>query len=337
MVRNGLHILLDYGLFQYSKASGFKLTAQDGKRLQTFIDDAVKGGQLTTGVWKKRVWLTFVLVSRLGRAWLEHHHKHRTVNWDLTLSRLMSLVLIASLGCRAGDVARSNLYTSGEYPQYCHIRLMLTGHGTAAWGNLEACVTLKHAKSMKDIRNQELVCYLDPLDDPRHQHACPVALILALALRHGLVRGTTIQEVLDHAAQVANRTVEWLFPNHPVISASATEGTIGCRLDKPAQINQVLQSTQMMGVAASILTQVHPHALRLGAAKDVAHLSSATSGSGFATGEVRQALGYSQAAFMQGLTEMYVGAPTRKFFNPKVEQEHVNQWGSGFSDMSAHD
>lgn len=30
---NGLHILTDYGTFQYPKASGFELTPHDGKRL----------------------------------------------------------------------------------------------------------------------------------------------------------------------------------------------------------------------------------------------------------------------------------------------------------------
>lgn len=220
------------------------------------------------------------------------------------------MILIASLGCRAGDVTRTRLYTGNEYIQYCHIHLKLNGNGAATWENLEACMTLEYAKGIKDVRNKELEYYFDPLNDPKHQHACPITLILVHALRHGLVRGTTIQEVLDHAAHAADRTVQWLFPDRPVVTAFTTRGEKSCQLDKPAGIDQVLQSTKMMGIVANIMTRVHPHALRLGAAKDIARLLPATSGWGFVTGEVRQALAHN--AFQRGVTETYAGPPTRQ-------------------------
>lgn len=206
---NGLHTFQYFPVMQatpsasppQSKASGFELTPHDGKWLQTFMDDAVKTGRLTKGVWKKRVWLNLILVSRLGRAWLEHHHQYSTWSWDTTLSRWMSVVLIASLGCRAGYVTWARLHTGSEYIQYRHIRLTLNGNGAATWESLEACVTLKYAKGIKHVQNKELEYYLNSLNDPKHQHTCPITLILIHALRHGLVRGTTIQEVLDKIAR----------------------------------------------------------------------------------------------------------------------------------------
>lgn len=52
-IRNAIWILMSYGTFTYSKSSGYKLTAQDGHRLETFLDDAVKAGRLTKGLWQK--------------------------------------------------------------------------------------------------------------------------------------------------------------------------------------------------------------------------------------------------------------------------------------------
>lgn len=63
----------------------------------------------------------------MSRCRLLHHHKHGTWAWDVTLSRLMSMALVMSLGCRAGDVGRSNLYKGIEFLRYEHIELMLEG------------------------------------------------------------------------------------------------------------------------------------------------------------------------------------------------------------------
>ena len=39
--------------------------------------------------------------------------------------------------------------------------------------------------------------YLHPLDDLHHYHACPVALLLIHALQNSLVRGESIEQILQ--------------------------------------------------------------------------------------------------------------------------------------------
>jgi hypothetical protein len=107
VVIRGFGIIDSYGTFQYSKKSGYELTAQDRSHMQTWLDGAVKAGRLTKGRCQEHVWLGFTIVSRMGNAWFDHHHRHGTWSWDVTIAKLMSIVLIASLGSRAGDVARS--------------------------------------------------------------------------------------------------------------------------------------------------------------------------------------------------------------------------------------
>ncbi|KAK9246717.1 hypothetical protein V1506DRAFT_505362 [Lipomyces tetrasporus] len=244
VVLNGIRIISSYGTFTYPKSSGYELTKYDGSRLQTWLDDSVKAGRLTKGVWKQRVWLNFMTVSRMGRAWLDHHHKYGTWNWDITIARLLSIVLITSLGCRVGDVARSRLYTATEYMQYKHVELMVDGQ-EAKFENLRARITVEFKKGSKDIRNDNLEFYLHSLNDPNFYHMCPIALLLIHALRHGLVLGSTIEQVLEYAANASDAKVVWLFPDRPLFAAFSHKSTSECDLDKAAGNDQGFTTDQV--------------------------------------------------------------------------------------------
>ncbi|KAK9245323.1 hypothetical protein V1506DRAFT_521936 [Lipomyces tetrasporus] len=302
------------------------------RNFHTFIDNAVRAGRLMRGLWNRRVWLNFMTVSRMGRAWLEHHHNHGTVNWDITLARLMSVVLVTSLGCRAGDAARSQFYEGTEFMQYRHVELQLEGEPKLE--NLRARFTIEFSKGSKDKKNDDFDLYLRPLDDSRYPHMCIVSLLLIHALRHGLVVGSSILDVLEHAANTADGRVIWTFPDRPVLCAITSTGVRRCDLDRPARTSQLLDSVKQMGLVSNILTRVYVHATRLGAAQDVAHLPQAE-GLGFATNEVRQSLGHHNSAFQRGITEAYAGSPTREFYNDRAKREFVHRWGAQFSEQSA--
>jgi hypothetical protein len=122
-----LTILADYGTFTYPQATGYQLTARDSKRITVWFDDAVKAGKLTKGLWQKRVWIGIFVLSRMAKAWLDHHTKYGAVNWDITIARLLGVVLTASIGGRCGDVARTCLYKGAEYMQYRPVELMVAG------------------------------------------------------------------------------------------------------------------------------------------------------------------------------------------------------------------
>lgn len=104
----------------------------------------------------------------------------------------MSVVLVTSLGYRVGDVARSQLYTGIEYMRYEHVDLIVEGN-VPKWENLRAQICIEYEKGKKDVRNDRQECYLRPLSDPDEHHMCPITLLLIHALRHGLVRGFTLQ------------------------------------------------------------------------------------------------------------------------------------------------
>lgn len=108
-------------------------------------------------------------------------------------------------------------------------------------------------------------------------------------------------------------------------------------LDKPAHSGQLRRSLKEMGLVANLLVPTNLHALRNGAASDVAHLPAASNGAGLATHEVRQFLNHSNKAFAHGITEDYVGDVTWEFWNARVESPYQSVWTSRLSNMSAVD
>ncbi|CAI7636217.1 unnamed protein product [Penicillium viridicatum] len=54
LINRAFKILLAYGEFTWTESDGFKISRYDGRRLQSFLDDAVKAGRLIKGSWRKR-------------------------------------------------------------------------------------------------------------------------------------------------------------------------------------------------------------------------------------------------------------------------------------------
>jgi len=120
---------------------------------------------------------------------------HGTWNWDGTLVRLLSIVLVTSLGCCSGDVALTPLYNGTEYLRYRHVEPSLGGDGLLKIENLKSHVELKYRKNSKDTMSESFHSYFRPLDEVHYLHMNPIALFLIRALRHGLVRGSTHDEI----------------------------------------------------------------------------------------------------------------------------------------------
>ena len=137
-----------------------------------------------------------------------------------------------------------------------------------------------------DMLNSEFVRCLRPLDDPSCQHICPIALILVHALRNGLRYGTSLGEVLDHASRSPGLRVQWKHPDLLVLCAIGGKPS-RCDLAKPSVTMQLLETIKLMGLVSNILSWVYTQALRLGAARDLAHLPESTEGFGFTTDERR--------------------------------------------------
>ena len=60
----------------------------------------------------------------MARALLGDSLENGTFNWDITVYKTLSIVLISTLGARSGDVALFTNYDGAEYLRYEHIRLV---------------------------------------------------------------------------------------------------------------------------------------------------------------------------------------------------------------------
>ena len=244
-------------------------------------------------------------------------------------------MLVTSLRARSGDVALSNGYVASFSMQYTHVELKLDGD-KARFENLRSRITMQFTKGKKEDPNKNLVRYLRLLD-PKYVHMCPIALLMIHALRHGLVDGTTIQEVLGNAAKEPRRMIIWMFPKYPIVASIRPLPSYRLDLAKPAGILQQTESINQMALVSNFLGRVSVHAIRRRAAQDVSQLPSSNENAGFTSNEVRQFLGHTDTNLRSGVTEAYVGAPSKEFYNDRAQNEHVDPWSSGCSQASAFD
>jgi hypothetical protein len=125
-IRKGFDIVIRYGIVKYNTKAApdadMRISLADAQLVQSWLDKAIQSNRITRGVWEKRVWLSFMLVSRMTRAWLKRHLVHGARNWDWVFYRHMALVLVSALGRRAGDVAQAQRYVASQYLKYEDIR-----------------------------------------------------------------------------------------------------------------------------------------------------------------------------------------------------------------------
>ena len=191
---NGVKVILGYGHFQWSESDGFKIGRHEAARFKTWLDQAKRAGRLTQGSWKKRTWIGYAVLSRLVRAYLTRGIEQGTVNWDIIVAKCLSMVLVASLGSRTGDVALSGKYKGTTYyMQYRHIELFVEGD-EPIYSNIRARVTLEYEKGHKQELNYETIRHFRPVEGSHNSHMCPIAWLLVHSLRHSLIAGYVFPE-----------------------------------------------------------------------------------------------------------------------------------------------
>ncbi len=148
----------------------------------------------------------------------------------MSLAKLLSIVLVSSLGCCAGDAAQSGLYTGTKYLQWRHVDLTINGK-RAKFEDLSAQITLEYTKGSKDVHKKDLVHCLS-----------------------GIVHGTTIQEILKNASASSNKKIVWLYPNYPVLTAFSQQLGQHCEIKKAAKISQLNGAIKEMELTSNILS-----------------------------------------------------------------------------------
>jgi hypothetical protein len=135
-------------------------------------------------------------------------HRKWYSSWDVTCSKVLSLILQAALGSRAGDVARSTRYSDADCLNWKHVLIKLVSRkdGTQNW---EAFITLAYTKGHKDDGSKNHKAQLGALAEPDNFIACPVKWPLILALRTGAVSQTSIEDLQRATEKTVNKLLVW--------------------------------------------------------------------------------------------------------------------------------
>ena len=266
-------------------------------------------------------------MAALSKSLLEYYYQEGVLTWDSPLGKLMSLVLVSSLGARPGDVAKSVGWTDSETMQYSDIELELENR-QPVWNRIRATVTMRYTKGAKDLTNKNLVKFMRPLSDPGYVHACPLALLIIHALRHGLIDGKSLQQVLNRAAESKDGKIAWTHPEYPVLAE--LNGMQGYHLSKAAGTGQLRASIMSLATVGNLAKKPTAMSLRRGAAQDVAHLSASAERA--STNLMRQSLGHSRNAMDRGVTDMYIGDIDVEFYNFRADNRFVHRQQPNFTE-----
>ncbi len=161
------------------------------------------------------------------------------------------------------------------------------------------------------------------LSSNAHNSACPVKLLVIHALRVGAVATTTWKELRANAISRADKTVQWITPENPVIPAIIQNHTAFLDLKKPASTHQAICTMNAMSVKARSVDRLRVHDLRHGSARDIAHLDQSKV-YGHASMQVASALGHKMSTFMHDVTEQYVGGSDNATWTLRAESGWID-------------
>lgn len=129
----------------------FKLSPHDSLRIKTLVDGFVKEGKLTKEPSRELHWVGVSLVKRMVDALFDDAVENGTRSWDVTILRVLSLVLTSALQCRSGDIHKHHRDEDDQplpFIAYKDVRLKLIDGGREIH-NLEARITIRNEKGHK--------------------------------------------------------------------------------------------------------------------------------------------------------------------------------------------
>ena len=103
----------------------FYTTKQNTHRFADVLGQLLQEGKITKNPKREAQWLGAIVAAKLSTALFQDALLNGTRNWDVVISRALSIVLMAALVSRSGDIAKSNGYTDVECLKYGHISMKL--------------------------------------------------------------------------------------------------------------------------------------------------------------------------------------------------------------------
>lgn len=145
----GLRTLISAIRFSFK---GFKLDTYDAEHIEATIESLHSQGLVTKEPAREKHWVGAFMVRRLVTALLQDALGFGTMNWDVTISKALSIVLQSALSARTGDILR-NRFDNQDLPFICYkdvIPKLVDGDGI---DSLVGRFTIRNAKGYKRARN----------------------------------------------------------------------------------------------------------------------------------------------------------------------------------------
>lgn len=294
--------------------------------ITSFLNGACLSNRLLRGVQSEQIWVGARLARLMCTVWIEYHLTDGSPSWDVTVRKLLSFVLISSTAARPGDLASEQRYWPGPALHYRDILIYfdeerkVDGHCSLSLEDLSMVVQLRYTKGAKHNAARPKPRFFRAATDPRNFPYCPVLILIAHCLRHGLLYGRSVEVLQD--AVLHGKRLRWKFPNRPVLCPLK----IPFDLERIGTTDSFRQPLKTMAGLVGIPSNVSLRHLRTGAARDVAHLPSQST-VGTASKAVAAQLGHKSSSLKTGVTDRYAGHPVAYFFNDRVEADRFDVLG----------
>lgn len=144
-MKNYLRLLITKLIFQYPK---FSLSPNERSRIANTFKEMLDRSLLTKDPAREAQWVGITLVKKMVIAVIEDATNGGTRSWDVTVSKILTLVLLGTLGARGGDLAQSDGYKGLEYSRWSHMEIKVKGPEPSL-DNLRLKVTVAYEKGYK--------------------------------------------------------------------------------------------------------------------------------------------------------------------------------------------
>jgi hypothetical protein len=144
-IKVGFRRILLSLIFKYPN---FTLSPHERSRMKSVFQQFLKDGLVTRQPRREAQWVGAFLVRRLVVGLLRQALDEGTTNWDKTIQKVLSMVLIAALSCRSGDIMKTQSETHPR-PFLCYDDITIKLVDGVGLENLVATVVIRNEKAKK--------------------------------------------------------------------------------------------------------------------------------------------------------------------------------------------
>ncbi|KAF4547791.1 Hypothetical protein D9617_36g063290 [Elsinoe fawcettii] len=296
----------------------FKLTDREKRRIKAVFHKLLEQKLITHEPAREKRWIGSKLTLRMCTSLLEEAVQRGVSDWSVTVSQCLSLATSCTLVTRAGDISKSIHYDDNKVLQYRDIVLTICSPDTEMDDvQFKAWITLRFIKGYKANGSKNETMVVESLKDSNHRPICMLALLITQALRTGNVKDcSSIDDVLRTTLQRRDKTVQWVEPNRPVLSAFKT----GPYLEptRSAAVDQLRKTLNHAAASLGITQTLWTHDIRRGGAQEMSEIAPIRN-----IDNAAEALKHSARATMAGITRAYTGIARKTTFAERLELEDV--------------